>query len=206
MLRQIRKQTGLTQREFGELVGLTEGSYRQAEAGRMPISKGLAQRIAHETGCGLEYPSKGVRLRVDEYGKLRREDPIGIRATCGQSDEPFSRAWYDRTRRQREQDARVDKVVDKFRSLVKCAVDAAWLEYDDEKDADLRRLEGFLTDLNTSLFEVMNKHCLGEDSLGASVYNDSELWAGTGIKPSDPATKAREIMLNEIKAACLTLD
>lgn len=40
-LRPWRKRLGLTQRKMGEKLGLTEGSYRQWEHGRMTASKRL---------------------------------------------------------------------------------------------------------------------------------------------------------------------
>lgn len=54
-LRNLRNAFGLSQREFGDKVGITKGSINSYENNVNPISQGVKWKILQATGIGFEY-------------------------------------------------------------------------------------------------------------------------------------------------------
>jgi transcriptional regulator with XRE-family HTH domain len=54
LLRQVREQAGITQREFAERLGSSQPAISQAEAGGVNLCVATLQRFADALGCDLQ--------------------------------------------------------------------------------------------------------------------------------------------------------
>ena len=74
-LRDIRAVTGLNQKQFGQLVGVSGDTIQSIENGRLSMSKNLAIKIRRQTGCSFERitDDKGQEITTISSRKLDDE-------------------------------------------------------------------------------------------------------------------------------------
>ena len=67
-LAELRRSTGLTQRAFAEVMGISAGSVKRLEVGDLPLSAEMLERYAKHFGCFPEYITgeKDHRSRLEE--------------------------------------------------------------------------------------------------------------------------------------------
>lgn len=112
-LREIRRGTGLTQEQFGRLVGASRMLVQKIENGERALTDDLAIRIAQETGCNLQGYSDGGRKRVRVWEKV--VDPeVARRGKCPVGLRDYSRADFDahREKMKKEDPARRKRWLD----------------------------------------------------------------------------------------------
>jgi len=78
-LREIRKSMGLSQKEFGERIGMALTSYASIEQGRNSVNERFRKLISHEYGVNLQYldTGKGTRFLHDIDPHVT-DDPLEI--------------------------------------------------------------------------------------------------------------------------------
>ncbi|PXA04018.1 hypothetical protein DDZ13_08205 [Coraliomargarita sinensis] len=87
-LRKVRRIAGLTQEKLAKIVGIAQGTAKDAENGIKPYSHELVKKIANRLGCGYVRDSgNGLpglsATRIDTSTRIPRP-----------SDEPYTHQWF----------------------------------------------------------------------------------------------------------------
>jgi transcriptional regulator with XRE-family HTH domain len=175
VLKALRKETGLSQPEFAELLGVSFATVQSLELGRLALSLELASRIFNETGCGLR--------TVEKNGKRVPE----LSFTRSNSDEPYTREWFERWRaiqerlnrlhalREREARAANNLFVQQYQDAMELVLQAAAERDIDQHQSHLPKVAESFAD---ALVSIIKKHKLGERVLEAAQRDEHYLlWA-----------------------------